>query len=133
MSWTTSLCAALLAAALPPAASALEWVTIGDAGNPPDDQVSCRLKVQCVTDLGSVPYRFQLSRFETTNAEYAAFLNAVGASDPRGLFNTNMQAVGEIVRSGSGPNCSTGLTTRRSRFFRKPASTMATGRGMNCP
>ena len=34
---------------------------------------------------------------------------------------------GQIDFSGSGPNCSTGLTTRKSRSLRKPASTMVTG------
>jgi formylglycine-generating enzyme required for sulfatase activity len=107
MSWRVSLGSALLAAALPLAASALEWVTIDDPGNPPDDEVSCRLKVQCVTDLGSVPYAFRISRYETTNAEYAAFLNAVAAADPRGLYNPNLSnpnlstPVDEIRRTGS--------------------------------
>ena len=39
---------------------------------------------------------------EITNSQYAAFLNAVGASDPNGLYNTSMGAGfnGGITRSG---------------------------------
>lgn len=45
---------------------------------------------------------FHLSSTEVTNAEYAIFLNAVGASDPNNLFNTSMQSDprGGINRTG---------------------------------
>ncbi len=43
---------------------------------------------------------------EVTNAEYAAFLNAVAKADANGLFNTSMgsNARGGITRSGATPN-----------------------------
>ncbi len=44
-----------------------------------------------------------VSSTEVTNAEYAAFLSAVAAADPNGVFNTNMQsqARGGIIRAGT--------------------------------
>ena len=45
-----------------------------------------------VTSGGDVTHDFMIAEFEITNAEYAAFLNAVGAvsNDPHGLFNSAM-------------------------------------------
>ena len=53
------------------AAVTFDWVTIRDPGNPEDDN-----------GLGSVLYSYRISRFETTQGQYAEFLNAV---DPAGL------------------------------------------------
>ncbi|MFG0326393.1 MAG: formylglycine-generating enzyme family protein [Phycisphaerales bacterium JB037] len=67
-------------------------VPVGLAGNAPDAS----------TGYGSVGYDFRISSTEVTNAQYAQFLNAVGASDPNNLYNTQMAgAFGGIVRSGS--------------------------------
>jgi len=57
----------------------VEWVTIGDAANPPDK-----------TGFGAVAYGFQIMKHEVTCGLYAAFLNAVAASDPLGLYIGNM-------------------------------------------
>jgi formylglycine-generating enzyme required for sulfatase activity len=65
---------------------AIDWVTVGDPGQ------------------GGVDYTYRISRYETTNAQYAEFLNAVGASDPNGLYNASMGSdavFGGIARSGS--------------------------------
>jgi MYXO-CTERM domain-containing protein len=50
-----------------------------------------------------VSYEYRLGTYEVTNSQYAAFLNAVAASDPNGLYNTAMgsDARGGITRSGS--------------------------------
>ncbi len=54
------------------------------------------------TGYGSVAYLYNIGRTEVTNAQYTAFLNAVAASDPNGLYNTNMDgSFGGIARSGS--------------------------------
>jgi MYXO-CTERM domain-containing protein len=51
---------------------------------------------------GSVAYAYNIGTTEVTNAQYAAFLNAKAASDPFGLYNTNMAGpFGGIIRSGS--------------------------------
>ena len=67
-------------------------VTIGNPGNAADP----------TTGYGSVSYTYNIGTYEVTNAQYAAFLNAKAASDPFGLYNTNMAgSFGGITRSGS--------------------------------
>ena len=73
-----------LVAALPlPAAAAeaadlgIEWVTVGNPGNAADP----------VTGRGGVAGAFQISKHEVTVGQYAAFLSAVAASDPHGLWH----------------------------------------------
>jgi formylglycine-generating enzyme len=59
----------------------ISLVTVGDPGNPPDP----------LTGLGSVPYIYNISAFDTTMAQYCAFLNAVAnTGDPYGVYNSNM-------------------------------------------
>ncbi|MFG0327396.1 MAG: SUMF1/EgtB/PvdO family nonheme iron enzyme [Phycisphaerales bacterium JB037] len=69
----------------------IEWVTVRDAGNPAD-----------AIGFGAVGYDYRIGRHEVTNAQYAAFLNAVAASDPHGLYQdamgTNLR--GGITRTG---------------------------------
>ena len=62
---------------------ALSFVSVADPGNPAD-----------ATGYGAVDYTYRISRFEVTNADYAAMLNAVAASDPHGLYDPRM---GEMV------------------------------------
>jgi formylglycine-generating enzyme required for sulfatase activity len=67
-------------------------VPIGNPGNAADP----------TTGFGSVAYSYNIGTTEVTNAQYAAFLNAVAASDPFNLYNTNMAgSFGGITRSGS--------------------------------
>lgn len=55
---------------------AIEWVTVGDPGNPAG-----------YGQAGSVDYVYRISRYEITNSQYAEFLNAVAATgDHHGLF-----------------------------------------------
>lgn len=83
-----------LLAAPAPSLAAIEWLAIGDPGNPDDSQPQ--------GFFGSVDYAYSISRFETTNADYAAFLNAKAASDPLGLYDTDMNddQHGGITRTG---------------------------------
>ena len=77
----------LLAAA--PAVAAdpgIEWVTVGDPGNPPD----------AATGRGAVAGPFQISKHEVTVGQYAAFLNAVAKNDPHGLWTGGLP----ITRTG---------------------------------
>lgn len=64
----------------------LETLPIGNANNPADGN-----------GLGSVSYLYEIGKYEVTNTQYAAFLNAVGAADNVGLFNTLM---GSDIRGG---------------------------------
>jgi formylglycine-generating enzyme required for sulfatase activity len=55
-------------------------------------------------EFGAVAYNYHIGITEVTNAQYAEFLNAKAASDPLGLYNTNMGSsfpeFGGISRSG---------------------------------
>lgn len=71
----------------------MAWSTVGNAGNAADP----------TTGFGSVGYEYNIGTYEVTNSQYAAFLNSAAASDPNGLYSTNMgsNARGGITRSGS--------------------------------
>jgi sulfatase modifying factor 1 len=77
----------LLAMAASAQALDVEWVTVGDPGNPPDK-----------TGHGAVAYEFQITKHEITVAQYAEFLKAVATKgDPRALWNAGQK----IVRTGN--------------------------------
>src|SRR3954469_1203338 len=62
----------------------LAWVTVGAPGNAPDTEV---MAADRTTGYGAVPYTFDIAKFLITNAQYAAFLNAVAhESDPYLLY-----------------------------------------------
>src|SRR5689334_463152 len=62
----------------------ISWVTIGDAGNPPDHTVMVSDRTM---DYGSVPYAYRIGKYDVTNKQYVAFLNAVASKfDPHLLF-----------------------------------------------
>jgi formylglycine-generating enzyme required for sulfatase activity len=70
----------------------MEFVYVGDAGNPADPRYG----------VGAVNYGYYIGKYEVTNAQYAEFLNAVAASDPYGLYNSNMAlSYGGIIRDGT--------------------------------
>ena len=71
----------------------LDTVLVGHAGNAPDP----------LTGLGTVSYQYHIGATEVTNAQYAAFLNAVdpGGSNPHDVYNPNMtNATGFAVVKG---------------------------------
>lgn len=69
-------------------------VPIGNPGNAADPATGGL--------YGSVAYKYNIGSTEVTNAQYAAFLNAVAATDTNNLYNTNMAgSLGGITRSGS--------------------------------
>jgi formylglycine-generating enzyme required for sulfatase activity len=93
---TTSLGLAALAgiALILPATAAvtIDWVLVGNAGNPND-----------TTGYGAVNYTYKIAKNETTIGQYVEFLNATAKSDPYSLYNTNMATAGTIAgisRSG---------------------------------
>ncbi|WP_081722105.1 formylglycine-generating enzyme family protein [Geminisphaera colitermitum] len=58
-------------------------VTVGDIGNVADS-----------TGFGSVSYEYQIGKYEVTNGQYAAFLNAVDSTGANtyNLYNSNMSS-----------------------------------------
>lgn len=88
----------------------ISTVSIGDAGNAADS-----------TGYGAVGYEYNIGKFEVTNAQYAAFLNAVAKTDPHGLYNPDMSneaewSRGGIVRSGSDGNYTYSVTPGRENL-----------------
>jgi len=84
----------LTAAALVPRVSGvvtIDWVAVGNPGNAADS-----------TGYGAVGYACQIGEHEVTNSQYAAFLNAKGASNACGIYNSNMVALGISQSGGSG-------------------------------
>jgi formylglycine-generating enzyme len=77
-----------------PAISApIEWVTVGSPNATKDD-----------TGFGAVGYEFQMAKYETTNAQYVEFLNAVAdKEDVHGLYSASMTSSvhGGIARQGA--------------------------------
>ncbi|EIP96455.1 hypothetical protein OpiT1DRAFT_00870 [Opitutaceae bacterium TAV1] len=72
----------------------IDTVTVGNTGNAADS-----------TGYGAVSYEYQIGKHEVTNAQYAAFLNAVDSSgaNPLSLYNSNMSSLvyGGITWNGS--------------------------------
>jgi formylglycine-generating enzyme required for sulfatase activity len=92
-------CLLVILLASPAAAlDSIVWVPIGDPGNAADSQPAGL--------FGAVAYAYSISKFETTNAEYALFLNAKAASDPLGLYSLSMDSDtnGGITRTGTSGN-----------------------------
>ena len=77
----------------------MEMVTVGNAGNAADTMGD-------PNPAGAVAYEYKIGKYEVTNAQYAAFLNAVAATDANNLYNTSMgsNVRGGITRSGVSPN-----------------------------
>jgi formylglycine-generating enzyme required for sulfatase activity len=85
---------------LPAQAVTIDWMYIGDSNNPADTATNC---LNSAANCGSVDHAYSISKYETTNAQYGEFLNAKAASDPLGLYNTDMgsnASFGGITRSG---------------------------------
>ncbi len=59
----------------------IDFVSVGNPGNPAN-----------INGWGTVPDVFMISSFETTNAQYAEFLNRVdaGGTNPNGVYNSQM-------------------------------------------
>ncbi len=70
----------------------MDMKTIGNPGN----------AGYVINGLGAVPYTFQMGTYETTNQQYVDFLNAVGQTNPNGIYDARMATDlnGGIVQSG---------------------------------
>jgi formylglycine-generating enzyme required for sulfatase activity len=94
---TLAATAALITSAS--ASVTMDWVTVGNAGNAAD-----------TTGYGAVGYSYQIGKYEVTNAQYGAFLNAAAKTDNYALYNSNMSSLG-ISRSGSSGSYTYSVTT----------------------
>jgi len=74
-------------------------VPVGDSGNINDTHGG---------GYGGVAYEYRIGKYEVTNTQYTAFLNAVADADPNELYNTEMGGgqddTGGITRGGSDGN-----------------------------
>src|SRR5439155_10027336 len=91
----------------------MDWTPVGNPGN------ACKTQTQGC--FGAVGYTYNIGKFEVKNAQYVDFLNAKAASDPLGLYNTNMSngvsspGNGGITRSGvSGSYTYSAITGREN-------------------
>ena len=66
------------------------YVPVGDVGNTADAS----------TGYGAVSYAYNIGKYEVTNAQYADFLKAKGASNSAGIYYSGMASYG-INQSGS--------------------------------
>jgi formylglycine-generating enzyme required for sulfatase activity len=73
-------------------------VRVGDAPNAADPRPA-----RDGTFHGAVDHELRIGKFEVSNAQYAAFLNAVASTDAYGIYDTNPEHVflREILRSGA--------------------------------
>ncbi len=78
-------------------AVAIEIVAVGNPGNPGEQS---RLQHADATFYGGVDYPFWMGKFEVTAGQYAAFLNAVAAADPEGLYHPFMDHDADPGREG---------------------------------
>ena len=71
----------------------IDLQTIGNPGNAP----------YLFNGFGDVAYTYEIGTYETSNQQYVDFLNAVGQSNPNGIYNANMgsNTNGGIVQSGA--------------------------------
>ena len=72
----------------------IAWVPVGNAGNAPDPSPASG-------PYGAVGYAYNIGKYEVTNAQYADFLNAKGASNSAGIYNATMGHTGGTYRYGN--------------------------------
>ncbi len=87
--------------------ASLEFVPVGDPGNGADTAV---MQYDGTTGYGSVPYSYQMGKYDVTAGQYTAFLNAAAATDTYALYNSGMAVVG----SGVGGTHGCGIIQRGS-------------------
>ena len=77
----------------------MEWVDVGDPGNPENTLE----RKDGTSGYGAVDYSFRMGKYEVTNSEYANFLNAVAVTDTNNLFDISMETdyIGGIIQTGT--------------------------------
>ena len=102
--------------------ASLQFVTVGDPGNVADTNGQPR-------PCGTVSNVYEMGKYDVTAAQYTAFLNAVAATDPYGLYNPAMpgqppppygqpyQYIGcGITRSGSSGNYTYSVAAQSANY-----------------
>ena len=111
---------------LPAGQTSVTLLTIGNPNNAPDP----------ATGLGSVPYAYAMSQYDTTVAQYCYFLNSVASTDQYGLYNSSMlvpvQSGGNgsfigITQSGTSGNFRYSVADGSGNY---PATSVSWGDGM---
>lgn len=99
--WSASGTMAATVFDMGPGLTSIEFVTVGDPGNPGDTVTTN----QGSENPGSVGYSYRIAKYEVTNAQFAEFLNAKAQTDSLWpyLYDSNMGSSvnGGITRSGS--------------------------------
>jgi formylglycine-generating enzyme required for sulfatase activity len=88
----------------------IDFVTVGNPGNAADTRV---MTIDGTTGYGSVPYVYQMGKYDVTTAQYCQFLNAVAKTDTYGLYYSGMpydMPTVAITQSGSSGNYSYSVT-----------------------
>jgi sulfatase modifying factor 1 len=97
-------CIALCSSTTCRAAITIETVPIGNPANPPDTAV---MTTDGTTGYGSVGYNYRIGKYDVTVGQYAAFLNAVAATDTYRLYyqfmamDFNIAGIAQSGASGS--------------------------------
>ncbi len=113
-----SLAVVALAAGATYADITIDTVTVGNPGNADDTEGD---------GYGGVAYTYNVGKTEVTNAQYAAFLNAVATvGDAHGLYSTNMGGgwndIGGIARTGSGTGGDPWVYSTRANRANRPVN-----------
>jgi formylglycine-generating enzyme required for sulfatase activity len=99
-----AVAALLLAGGMAQAAITIETVPVGDPNNVGELSGSGAGGYGPDRICGSVAYTYNIGKYEVTAGQYAAFLNAVAATDTYALYNTSMSDTSYgsgIARTGS--------------------------------
>ena len=77
----------------------MDWVSVGDPGNPENTVIK---RDDFSSGYGAVAYTFRMGKYETTNLQYADFLNSVATTDTYDLYHASMgtSVYGGITRAG---------------------------------
>lgn len=94
----------------------LDWVPVGHAGNAADPATGSL--------YGAVSYDYRIGKYEVTNAQYTAFLNAADPDgvNPNGIYNPNMGSNAHGGISFNGGAASGSKYTIRSSMGDKPVN-----------
>ncbi len=104
--------------------ASLEFVTVGDPGNAADTSNGGH---------GSVPYVYQMGKYDVTVGQYVQFLNAVAKTDTYGLYNSYMAVTPGYPPWITGSMPTVGITQGGSPGSYSYAVTGSYAQAANCP